>query len=117
MIDSPWVHKEIDLFLLVRYLMYLLDKIEIMELVGGNTGNDGTLQTRSMQVQQGVSTFNLGIKPKDPPMFHGRVIEDVKTWLAKVSDFFYLTEAMDQQQVVYAATLFRRLLQTSGLLC
>ena len=36
----------------------------------------------------GVSTFNLGIKPKGPPMFHGRTMEDVTTWVAKVSNFF-----------------------------
>ena len=51
------------------------------------------------------STFNLGIKPKDPPIFHGRASEDVDTWIAKVSDFLYLTEANSRQQVAYAATL------------
>ena len=62
--------------------------------------------SRTLQVQpQSASTFNLGIKPKDPPMFHGRVTEDVTTWVVKVSNFFYLIEATDQQQIPYAATL------------
>ena len=47
----------------------------------------------------------MGIKPKDPPFFHGRANEDVTTWVAEVSDLFYLTEATDCQQVAYAATL------------
>ena len=61
----------------------------------GNDGNGGTIGSRTVQVQlQGVSTFNLGIKPKDPPVLHGRANEDVSTWVAKVLDFFYLTEAI-----------------------
>ena len=48
---------------------------------GGNGGgNGGTIESRTIQPQpQGVSTFNLGIKPKDPPVFHGRANEDVST--------------------------------------
>ena len=72
----------------------------------GNDGNGGTIESRTAQAQlQGVSTFNLGIKPKDPPVFHGWANEDVSTWVAKVSDFFYLTEATPRQQVAYATTL------------
>ena len=73
----------------------------------GHIDDDGTAQTRPRQVQQGVSTFNLRINSKDPPMFHGRATEDVTTWVAKVSDFFYLIEAIDRQQVAYAATLLQ----------
>ena len=40
-------------------------------------------------------------------MFHGRANEDVSTWVAKVSDFFYLTETTPRQQVAYAATLLQ----------
>ena len=69
---------------------------EPLEGGDGHLGENGTTQTRPRQVQQGTSTFNLGIKPKDPPMFYGRAAEDVTTWVAKVSDFFYLTEATDQ---------------------
>ena len=76
---------------------------------GGNNGNDGnggTIGSRTIQVQlQGALTFNLGIKPKDPPVFHGRANEDVSTWVAKVLDFFYLTEATPRQQVAYATAL------------
>ena len=72
----------------------------------GNDGNGGTIGSRTAQAQmQGASTFNLGIKPKDPPVFHGWANEDVSTWVAKVSDFFYLTEATPRQQVAYTATL------------
>ena len=53
------------------------------------------------------ATFNIGIKPKEPPVFHGRANEDVDTWLAKVGDFMYLTEANDRQQVAYMATLLQ----------
>ena len=74
----------------------------------GNDGNSGTMGSRTIQVQpQGATTFNLGIKPKDPPVFHGWANEDVSTWVAKVSDFFYLTEATPWQQVAYAATLLQ----------
>ena len=64
---------------------------------GDNDGNGGTFGSRTVQVQpQGASTFNLGIKPKDPLVFHGWANEDVSTWVVKVSDFFYLTEATPQ---------------------
>ena len=73
---------------------------------GDNDGNGGTIGSRTVQTHpQGATTFNLGIKPKDHPVFHGRANEDVSTWVAKVSDFFYLTEATPCQQVAYAATL------------
>ena len=55
--------------------------------------------------QTGGATFNVTIKPRDPPAFHGRATEDVITWLSKVEDFFYLTGATSQQQVAYTATL------------
>ena len=73
---------------------------------GDNDGNGGTIGSRIVHTQpQGATTFNLGIKPKDPPVFHGWANEDVSTWVAKVSDFFYLTEATPCQQVAYTATL------------
>ena len=59
------------------------------------------------QVQDRSTTFNIGIKPKDPPYFHGRANEDVDTWIAKVMDFLYLTEANSRQQVAYIATLLQ----------
>ena len=52
-------------------------------------------------------TFQLGIKPKDPPVFHGRANEDVMTWLSKLQDFLYLTEANPHQQVAYTATFLQ----------
>ena len=39
---------------------------------GDNDGNGGTMGSKTVQTQpQGAATFNLGIKPKDPPVFHG----------------------------------------------
>ena len=65
---------------------------------GNHDGNGGTIGSRTVLAQpQGTTTFNLGIKPKDPPMFYGRANEDVSTWVAKVSDFFYLTKATQCQ--------------------
>ena len=70
---------------------------------GNGTGVGSTQRTGGMQ----SATFNIGIKPKEPPVFHGRANEDVDTWLAKVGDFMYLTEANDRQQVAYMATLLQ----------
>ena len=69
-------------------------------------GNGGT-SPRRRNAPASSSTFNIGIKPKDPPYFNGRANEDVDTWLAKVGDFLYLTEANNRQQVAYTATLLQ----------
>ena len=53
------------------------------------------------------AVFKMDIKPKEPPVFRGTVAEDVDTWLAKVEDFIYLTEANTRQQVAYMATLLQ----------
>ena len=53
------------------------------------------------------SVFKMDIKPKEPPVFRGTAAEDVDTWLAKVEDFIYLTEANTRQQVAYMATLLQ----------
>ena len=52
----------------------------------GSNGNGGSGQRDSIGGPQGhnvqgsgSSTFNIGIKPKDPPFFHGRASEDVDT--------------------------------------
>ena len=75
---------------------------------GGNGNGGGGVSGHNPQVPYGSSTtFNIGIKPKDPPYFHGRANEDVDTWIAKVGDFLYLTEANSRQQVAYAATLLQ----------
>ena len=63
----------------------------------GSNGAGSTNQTSA--------TFNVTIKPRDPPAFHGRATDDVITWLSKVEDFFYLTGATPQQQVAHIATL------------
>ena len=51
--------------------------------------------------------FKMDIKPKEPPIFRGTANEDVDSWLAKVEDFIYLTEANARQQVAYMATLLQ----------
>ena len=73
----------------------------------GNGGNGGIVGSRTVQVQlQGISTFNLGIKPKGTLVSHGHANKDVSTWVAKVSDIFYLIETTPRQQVAYTTTLF-----------
>ena len=66
--------------------------------------NFGGVPSQAIHGSSGT-TFNIGIKPKDPPFFHGRANEDVDTWIAKVGDFLYLTEVNSRQQVAYTATL------------
>ena len=61
----------------------------------------------SHQQQRQGQAFTVQVKPKDPPVFRGRVEDDVTTWTAKVQDFFFLTDAGDVQQVAYAATLLQ----------
>ena len=76
----------------------------------------------SHQQQRSGQGFTFQVKPKDPPMFRGRVDDDVTTWTAKVQDFLYLADISDVQQVAYAATLLQdaasdwwhSLLQTRG---
>ena len=70
-------------------------------------GNGGSVITSQRHMPMQTATFNIGIKPKEPPVFNGRANEDVDTWLAKVGDFIYLTEANDRQQVAYMATLLQ----------
>ena len=78
--------------------------------LGGNGSNPGGsfpvhLENPRTVVVPSGSSFNMTIKPKDPPSFHGKANEDVVTWLAKVSDFLHLTGANEQQQVAYTTTL------------
>ena len=52
-----------------------------------------------MTQQTGIgtsTTFDIGIKPKEPPIYHGRANDNIDTWLAKVGDFMYLTKANNQ---------------------
>ena len=75
---------------------------------GGNGNGGGGVSVRPPQMPHGSgTTFQIGIKPKDPLVFYGRANEDVDTWIAKVGDFLYLTEANSRQQVAYAATLLQ----------
>ena len=74
---------------------------------GHGAGGNGSAAGTTQQTRTGGSTFNIDIKPKEPPIFYGRAAEDVDTWLSKVADFIYLTEANDRQQVAYMATLLQ----------
>ena len=74
---------------------------------GGGTPPPFPSYAGSHQQQRTGQAFTVQVKPKDPPVFRGRVEDDVTTWTAKVQDFFYLTDAGDVQQVAYAATLLQ----------
>ena len=50
---------------------------------GGN-GNGGNISYGQPQTSLCSTTFNIDIKPKEPPIFYGRASEDIDTWLAKV---------------------------------
>ena len=74
----------------------------------GSGGNGhGSAAGTTQQTRTSGSTFNIDIKPKEPPIFYGRAAEDIDTWLSKVADFIYLTEANERQQVAYMATLLQ----------
>ena len=74
---------------------------------GGGTPPPFPSFAGSPRQQTSGQAFTFQVKPKDPPIFRGRVDEDVITWTAKVQDFFYLTDTGDVQQVAYAATLLQ----------
>ena len=77
---------------------------------GGNGGGGNGTVGVSGVVPSAMPTsalFKMDIKPKEPPIFRGTAQEDVDTWLAKIEDFIYLTEANTRQQVAYMATLLQ----------
>ena len=77
---------------------------------GGNGGGgNGTVGVGGVlpSVMPTSAVFKMDLKPKEPPIFRGTATEDVDTWLAKVEDFIYLTEANTRQQVAYMAMLLQ----------
>ena len=50
-------------------------------------------------------------KPKDPPCFHGKSTEDAHAWVAMVRNYFIFMAGTAQQEVAYAATLLRDVVQ------
>ena len=74
---------------------------------GGTPPPFPSFNAGSQNQQRSGQAFTVQVKPKDPPIFRGRVEDDVTTWTAKVQDFYYLTDASDVQQVAYAATLLQ----------
>ena len=46
-------------------------------------------------------------KPREPPIFSGRLKEDVHQWSAIVTQYFTLVSGTDQQQLTYAVSLLR----------
>ena len=45
-------------------------------------------------------------KPKEPPCFFGRSVEDSHTWVSLVRNYLTFMSGSDLQQVAYTATLF-----------
>ena len=84
---------------------------EVVELVGMGMEEEDMDILVSVELHPSAlptaSVFKMDIKPKEPPVFRGTAAEDVDTWLAKVEDFIYLTEANTRQQVAYMATLLQ----------
>ena len=50
-------------------------------------------------------------KPKDPPCFHGKSVEDAHAWVAMVRNYFIFMVGTTQEEVAYAATLLRDVAQ------
>ena len=75
------VHRAIVVFCLVPCLMRRQDKVEMVIMMAMVELLDQELHRHN---HRGTTTFNLGIKPKDPPVFYGRANEDVSTWVAKL---------------------------------
>ena len=46
-------------------------------------------------------------KPKEPPVFQGKSIEDVHSWTEVVSHYFMFMQGTPQQEVAYAVSLLR----------
>ena len=74
---------------------------------GGGNGTAGVGGAIPPTLPTTAAMFRMDIKPKEPPIFRGTAQEDVDSWLAKVEDFIYLTEANMRQQVAYMATLLQ----------
>ena len=74
---------------------------------GGENGTAGVGGAIPSTMPTTSATFRMDLKPKEPPIFRGTAQEDVDSWLAKVEDFIYLTEANMRQQVAYMATLLQ----------
>ena len=49
--------------------------------------------------------FKIDLKPKDPPVFVGKGIDDVEIWVKQVSNFLILIGGPDHIQVAYVANL------------
>ena len=51
--------------------------------------------------------FKIDLKPKDPPVFAGKVTNDVEIWVKQVSTFLTLIGGPDHIQVAYVANLLQ----------
>ena len=73
----------------------------------GRTGSRNYAEPSQQQTRATSPLFKFKLKPKEPPVYCGTTEEDIDTWLTKVFDYISLTEANDQQQVAYMATLLQ----------
>ena len=51
--------------------------------------------------------FKIDLKPKDPPVFAGKVTDDVDIWVKQVSNFLTIIGGPDHIQVAYVANLLQ----------
>ena len=51
--------------------------------------------------------FKIDLKPKDPPVFAGKITEDVDIWVKQVSNFLTIIGGPDHIQVAYVANLLQ----------
>ena len=58
------------------------------------------------QHQQGA-TFQVVMKPREPPIFAGKVSEDVELWLYTVRAYFRTVAAPEAQKVGYTLTMLQ----------
>ena len=56
---------------------------------------------------QPPAQIRFDIKPKDPPAYHGKAIEDVEVWSQQVDNYLQLLGGDDDTQVAYVGTLLQ----------
>ena len=56
---------------------------------------------------QPSARIRFDIKPKDPPAYYGKAIEDVEVWSQQVDNYLQLLGGDDEMQVAYVGTLLQ----------
>ena len=75
----------------------------------GRTGDCG--MSRGCGTEGSPVRFKIDLKPKDPPIFAGKVTDDVDIWVKQVSNFLTLIGGPDHMQVAYVANLLQGIAQ------